>query len=43
MMREVADNVTGLCVSNAAHWIAEENPEALTTGLLRFLTSAETK
>jgi hypothetical protein len=42
MMREVADNVTGLCVANAAHWIAEENPEALTTGLLRFLTSAET-
>jgi hypothetical protein len=42
MMREVADNVTGLCASNAAHWIAEENPEALTAGLLRFLTSAET-
>jgi pimeloyl-ACP methyl ester carboxylesterase len=40
MMREVADNVTGLRVSNAAHWIAEENPEAFTTGLLRFLTSA---
>jgi hypothetical protein len=43
MMREVADNVTGLCVSNAAHRIAKENPEACTTGLLRFLTSAETK
>jgi pimeloyl-ACP methyl ester carboxylesterase len=43
MMREVADNVTGLCVSNAPHWIAEENPEAFASGLLRFLTGAETK
>jgi pimeloyl-ACP methyl ester carboxylesterase len=42
MMREVADNVTGLRVPNAAHWIAEENPEAFTIGLLRFLTSTET-
>ena len=30
MMPEVADNVTGLCVSNAAHWIAEDNPGAFT-------------
>ncbi len=43
MMREVASNVTGLGVPDAAHWIAEENPDAFTAGLLRFLTSAETK
>jgi pimeloyl-ACP methyl ester carboxylesterase len=43
MIREVAHNVTGLCVSNAPHWIAEENPEAFASGLLRFLTGAETK
>jgi hypothetical protein len=42
-MREVADNVTGFLVSNAAHWIAEENPEAFTTCSLPFLTSAEPK
>jgi hypothetical protein len=42
MMRDVADNVKGLCVSNAAHSNAGENPEAFTTGLLRFLTNAET-
>jgi hypothetical protein len=39
MMREVVDNVTAL----TGHWIAEEDPGALTAGLLRFLTSAETR
>jgi pimeloyl-ACP methyl ester carboxylesterase len=37
MMREVADNVTGFRVPNTAHWIAEENPSALTVELLKFL------
>jgi pimeloyl-ACP methyl ester carboxylesterase len=38
MMREVAENVTGVRVPHTAHWIAEENPKALTTALLEFLT-----
>lgn len=37
MMREVADNVTGLRINDSAHWIAEENPAAFTRGLLDFL------
>jgi pimeloyl-ACP methyl ester carboxylesterase len=37
MMREVADDVTGLQIPETGHWIAEENPEALATGLLSFL------
>ena len=37
MMHEVAENVTGIRISGAAHWIAEENPEAFTTGLKEFL------
>jgi len=37
MMREVADDVTELRVPNAAHWIAEENPQALVDGLVGFL------
>jgi len=37
MMREVAANVAGLRVPGTAHWIAEENPSALVTGLLGFL------
>lgn len=37
MMREVADNVSGLRVPGTAHWIAEENPEAFLAGLLPFL------
>ncbi len=32
-MREAADNVTGMRVPRAAHWIAEENPDALFDGL----------
>ena len=37
MMREVADDVTELRVPRTAHWIAEENPDALVAGLLAFL------
>jgi pimeloyl-ACP methyl ester carboxylesterase len=36
MMREVADDVTGVRVPDAAHWIAEENPEFLINSLLSF-------
>jgi pimeloyl-ACP methyl ester carboxylesterase len=41
MMHEVAINVTGLRIPNSAHWIAEENPEAFTDGLLQFLLGEE--
>jgi pimeloyl-ACP methyl ester carboxylesterase len=37
MMREVADNVTGLRIAGSAHWIPEENAAALASGLLEFL------
>lgn len=37
MMREVADQVAELRVPKAAHWIAEENPQALSDGLIGFL------
>ncbi len=40
MMREVAQDVTGLRVPQAAHWIAEENPKVFTAGLLSFLKPA---
>lgn len=36
MMREVADDVTGVLVEGTAHWIPEENPAALTRALLDF-------
>jgi pimeloyl-ACP methyl ester carboxylesterase len=36
MMREVADDVTGMRVPDAGHWIAEENPEFLISRLLSF-------
>ena len=39
MMREVAQDVTGIRVPDTAHWIAEENPRAFTIALLTFLTS----
>jgi hypothetical protein len=39
MMGEVADRVTSLRVPATAHWIAEENPMALTTALLEFVRS----
>lgn len=38
MMREVADDVTGLRVPETAHWIPEERPQAVVDALLRFLT-----
>ena len=41
MMREVADDVTGLRVPGAAHWVAEENPAAFVAGLLAFLARGE--
>ena len=41
MMREVADNVRDVRVPGTAHFIAEENPVAMTEALLSFL-SAET-
>ena len=37
MMREVAETVTELRVPRAAHWIAEENPDAFLDGLKAFL------
>ena len=37
MMQEVAHNVTGLRVPRTAHWIAEENPSAVTEAVLSFL------
>jgi pimeloyl-ACP methyl ester carboxylesterase len=36
MMREVAINVSGVKISDAAHWIPEENPAAFTSHLLTF-------
>ena len=39
MMREVAQDVTGLRVPGAAHWIAEENPRVFAAALLKFLTA----
>lgn len=38
MMQEVADRVTAIRIPDAAHWIAEENPLALTETLLQFLS-----
>ena len=35
-MRRVADNVRGGLVEDCGHWIAEEQPEALSDALLRF-------
>ena len=40
MMREVADDVTGLRVPGAAHWIPEENPQALVRAVLAFAGTA---
>jgi pimeloyl-ACP methyl ester carboxylesterase len=37
MMREVANDVTGALVPDAAHWLAEENPEFVVGHLLSFL------
>lgn len=43
MMHEVAQNVTGLRIPRSAHWIAEENPQAFTAGLLQFLSKTNGK
>jgi pimeloyl-ACP methyl ester carboxylesterase len=43
MMHEVAENVTGLRIPRAAHWIAEENPQAFAAGLLQFLSKTNGK
>jgi pimeloyl-ACP methyl ester carboxylesterase len=40
MLREVADNVTGLRVPGTGHWIAEENSTEFTAELLKFLGPA---
>jgi pimeloyl-ACP methyl ester carboxylesterase len=37
MMREVADDVTGVRVPGTAHWVPEENPGAFAEALLGFL------
>jgi pimeloyl-ACP methyl ester carboxylesterase len=37
MMREVADHVKALRIPETAHWIPEEQPDALSTALLEFL------
>jgi pimeloyl-ACP methyl ester carboxylesterase len=42
MMREVAEDVTGVRVPDTAHWIAEENPAAFVAALLDFLSVPET-
>ena len=36
MMREVAEDVTGVRVPGTGHWIPEENPGAFTRALLEF-------
>ncbi|GAA1360806.1 alpha/beta fold hydrolase [Streptomyces beijiangensis] len=40
MMHEVAEDVTAQIVPGTAHWIAEENPQALLVALLDFLGRA---
>ena len=37
MMREVADDVTGVRVPATGHWVAEENPEAFADAVLAWL------
>ena len=37
MMREVAEDVTGVRVPRTGHWVPEENPEAFNRALLGFL------
>jgi pimeloyl-ACP methyl ester carboxylesterase len=37
MMKEVAEQVTAVKIPNTAHWIPEENPEALVQAIVDFL------
>ena len=37
MMREVAEDVTGVRVPRTGHWVPEENPDALARAVLDFL------
>ena len=39
MMREMADNVKAIRIPNTAHWVPEEQPDALSRALLDFLRS----
>jgi pimeloyl-ACP methyl ester carboxylesterase len=39
MIRELAHHVTALRIPATAHWIAEEDPKALTTALVNFAQS----
>ena len=36
MMQEVAEDVTGLRVAGAGHWVPEEQPDALVAALLEL-------
>jgi pimeloyl-ACP methyl ester carboxylesterase len=42
MLQEVAENVTAVRVPRTGHWVAEENPKAVTSALLEFLRTAPT-
>jgi pimeloyl-ACP methyl ester carboxylesterase len=41
MMREVAEDVTGVRLPGTAHWIAEEDPQAFASAVLDFAGTAE--
>lgn len=41
-MRNVADNLQAVQIKNCGHWLAEEQPAALTAELLRFLSGEQT-
>ena len=42
MMREVADDVTGVRIPGTAHWVVEENPQALVEAILEFTGKSTT-
>jgi pimeloyl-ACP methyl ester carboxylesterase len=39
-LRHVADNVQAINAAGAGHWVAEEQPVAVTDALLKFLPPA---
>ena len=41
MMRAVCNELTVLRITGVAHWIADENPQSLTKGLLEFLGASQ--